>query len=235
MPRRILAVLVALLCAVLGAVVLVRYVQAADERALAGEETVPVLVVDSEIPEGAGGEEVAGRVSVVDVPARLTTPDSVSDVTALTGLVTTASLLPGEQVRRDRFADPASLLPPGTAAVPVGMVEVSVSLDAQRAAGGALEAGDRVGVQLTNQDAAEPGLTSLSVYKVFHGVLVTRVTPPADTADPNAPYLVTVALPPADASTVVLGSTAQAVWLSLESRATGAGSSSTTPTSGGDK
>ena len=45
MNRRLLAAVLALLLAVLGGVVLVGWVSGADERALAGTRTVPVLVV----------------------------------------------------------------------------------------------------------------------------------------------------------------------------------------------
>ncbi len=239
MTRRILAALTALLLAGLGAIVLVRYVQTADERARAGEELVPVLVVEAEVTQGTAAEAVAGKVSTVEVPARLAAPGSTDDLSTLAGLVTTSTLLPGEQVQRQRFVDPATLLPAGTVAVPPGHIEVSVALDAQRAAGGVVQGGDRVSVQLTNQDTADTGVSAYSVFRVLPGVLVTRVAAPVDPAVPGSTYLVTLALPPADASDVVLGSTAQAVWLSLERRASatavGSGATSTTAIPGDDK
>jgi pilus assembly protein CpaB len=138
-----------------------------------------------------------------------------------------------------RFTDPATLAAPGTVAAPEGMVEVSVSLDAQRAVGGAVRPGDKVGVQLTNQESAESGLTAYSVYRVLNQVLVTRVVAPASAGDPNASYLVTLALSPADASVVVLGTTSQSVWLSLEEPALlpvpGADEETTTVTLGGNQ
>jgi pilus assembly protein CpaB len=240
MTRRILAALTALLLAGLGAVVLVRYVQAADERARAGEDLVPVLVVDSEVPEGAAAEVVAGRVSTVEVPARLAAPGSTADISTLAGLVTTSTLLPGEQVQRQRFVDPATLLPAGTVAVPPGHVEVSVALEAQRAGGGSLGAGDRVSVQLTEVPDGTNRVSAFAVHRIIPGVLVTRVqSPSAEPGASAAAHLVTLALPPADASDVVLGSTAQALWLSLEQRAAGtaagSGATSTTATPGDDK
>lgn len=239
MPRRLLAALAAVLIAGLGAVAIVQYVRAADARARAGEDLVPVLVVQDEIAAGVGSDLVAGSVSVQQVPRRLVALDAVGDLSEVGGRVTNAVLVPGDQVSSRRFTDPAELVPAGTVAPPEGMVEVSVSLDAQRAAGGALKAGDRVGVQLTNQLSAETGVTAYQVFRLFPGVLVTRVTAPQDAADPDAPYLVTLALTPADASVVVLGTTAQAVWLSLEEPALlsagDAGSPSTTAILGDDK
>ncbi len=239
MTRRLLAALAALLLAGLGAMVIVQYIAAADVRAQAGEDLVPVLVVGTEIASGVGTELVAGSVSTQQVPRRLLAADAVSDLSQVDGRVTNAVLLPGDQLVSGRFTDPAELVPVGTVAAPPGMVEVSVSLDAQRAAGGVVKAGDRVGVQLTNQSSAETGVTSFEVFRIFPGVLVTRVSAPADTGDPNVPYLVTLALSPADASVVVLGTEAEAVWLSLEEPALhsagNTGSTATTATLGDDK
>ena len=231
MTRRIIAATAAVLLAVIGAVVLIDYVGDADTRARAGEELVDVLVVGSEVAAGTAADALAGSVSVQQVPQRLVAPDAVTDLADLAGRVATASLLPGEQLLTGRFADPASLAPAGTVLAPEGMVEISVSIDAQRAVGGVLAAGDKVGIQLTNEESADGGLTAYSVYRVFSGVLVTRVVAPAEGADPSAPYTVTLALSPEDASVVVLGTTSQSVWLSLEEAAlTGSGPTATTTT-----
>jgi pilus assembly protein CpaB len=239
MSRRIIAAVAAALLAVLGAVVLISYVRGADTRARAGEQLVDVLVVGSEVAAGTSGDALGSSVSVQQVPGRLVAPGAVADLSALTGQVATASLLPGEQVVAGRFADPASLAPAGTVAAPDGMVEVSVSLDAQRAVGGVLKAGDKVGVQLTSQDSAEGGLTAYSVKHVLSGVLVTRTVGPDDAADPSAVYIVTLALSPEQAQLFVLGSTSQAVWLSLEDSPVAAVSTvdtvTTTATLGDDK
>jgi pilus assembly protein CpaB len=239
MPRRLMAATAAVLLALVGAIVLISYVRGADARARADEDLVSVLVVDSEVAAGTPAEAVAEHVSLVEVPRRLVAADSLDDVSAVAGQVTTGALLPGDQVRNGRFTDPATLAAPGTVAAPDGMVEVSVTLDAQRAVGGALRPGDRIGVQLTNQESADSGLTAYSVYRVLHDVLVTRVTAPEDGADPAAPYVITLALSPEDASVVVLGTTSQSIWLSLEEPALlpvpGDDSSVTTVTLGGDQ
>jgi pilus assembly protein CpaB len=240
MTRRIIAAVAAVLLAVVGAVVLVGYVSDADTRARAGEELVDVLVVGSEVPAGTSADALGGDVSLEQVPERLVAPGAVADAAELAGQVTTSPLLPGEQLVAGRFADPAALAPAGTVLAPDGMVEVSVSLDAQRAVGGVLEAGDKVGVQLTNEDQADGGITAYSVYRVFTGVLVTRVVAPDEGADASAPYTVTLALSPEDASVVVLGTTSQSVWLSLEEASPGTAgttsvSTTTTATLGDDK
>jgi pilus assembly protein CpaB len=240
MTRRLLAALAALLLAGLGAVVIVQYVSAADARARAGEDLVPVLVVADEVAAGVGTDLVRVSVAEQQVPRRLVAADAVQKLSEVDGRVTNAVLLPGDQLLRGRFSDPAELAPAGTVAAPLGTVEVSVALDAQRAVGGALKAGDKVGVQLTNQEPTASSLSDPSVFPVLDGILVTRVTAPADTGDPTAAaYLVTLALEPADASAVVLSATAQAVWLSLEEPAlrspAGSAATATTATLGDDK
>jgi len=239
MTRRIVAAVAAVLLAVLGGVVLINWVGAADTRARAGEELVDVLVVGSEVPAGTSAGDLGGSVSVQQVPERLVAPGVVTDLAALQDQVSTALLLPGEQLVAGRFAKPSDLAPAGTVLAPDGMVEVSVSLDTQRAVGGVLKAGDKVGVQLTNEASAEGGVSAYSVYRVFTDVLVTRVVAPTE-GDPSGLHTVTLALAPQDASVVVLGTTSQAVWLSLEEAGTGPAatttvSSTTTATLGDDK
>lgn len=230
MPRRIVAATAAVVLAVLGAVLLIGYVRGADARARDGEQLADVLVVTGDVAAGTSAGDLAGSVSVEQVPRRLVAHGAVSDLAALDGRVTTAALLPGDQVVTGRFADPATLVPEGTVAAPDGMVQVSVTLDAQRAVGGAVTSGDRVGVQLTEQSSANTGITGYSVFRVLHGVLVTRVTAPSNAGDPSAVWTVTLALSPDDASAVVLGTTAQAVWLSLEKAAPGGATATTTQT-----
>ncbi len=208
MPRRILAATAAVLLAVTGALVLVSYANGADERARAAEDLVSVLVLDSEVPAGTPAEQLGGSASFQEVPSRLVAEDAVTDLDTLTelgGQVSAAPLLPGEQLRTARFTLPSRVADPGTVAAPEGTVEVSVTLDAQRAVAGAVKPGDKVGVQVTADNR-------------LGDVLVTRVGGPEEGGDPMASYLVTLALTPEQATAVVATSGAEPVWLSLEKR-----------------
>ena len=210
--RRLLAAVAAFLIAVVGAVVLVTYAQSADARAQAGERLVPVLVVGSTVPAGTDASAVAGSVSTEEVPARLAAPGSLSDLTAVAGFVTTADLLPGEQLLADRFADPASLLAAGTVAAPAGTQEVSLTLQPQQAVDGALKAGDRVGVLLLGKDDSVPAQN-------IDGVLVTRSTGSAASTEPSAQVTITLALDGPQSAAVVAGMQEATVWLSLQQAA----------------
>jgi pilus assembly protein CpaB len=242
--RRLLAVLTALALAVFGAVVLVAYVHGADARAEAGAVLVPVLVVDTDVPAGTAAEDVAGSVSTVQVPQRLVATGAIGDLTEVAGLTTTATLLAGDQVMAARFGDPTVQSVGGAPVVPVGMQEVSLSLDPQRAVGGALAPGDRVGVYIsaagTDPTAAPRSGTDLAVGQV----LVTRVSGGSESAaltvagtGTGTAVTVTLALGQADAATVIGGMELGTVWLSLQSSAVSADTSgdSTAQTTGANQ
>ncbi|MPQ97580.1 hypothetical protein GB931_06535 [Modestobacter sp. I12A-02628] len=205
MQRRLLAAVAAFLIAAVGAVVLVGYVNSADARAQAGEQLVPVLVVTSPVPAGTDAAALAGSVSTAQVPARLAAPGRVAELTDLTGRVTTAALLPGEQVLAERFVDPSTLLPAGTVAAPAGTQEVSLSLQPQQAVNGAVKAGDRVGVLVFGD----------GVSQVVDDVLVTRSTG----GDGATTVTVTLALDGPQSTAVIAGMQDGTVWLSLQEAA----------------
>jgi pilus assembly protein CpaB len=227
MQRRLLAAVAAFLIAAVGAVVLVSYAQSADARAQAGEQLVSVLVVGSTVPAGTVAADVAGSVSTEQVPARLAAPGRLSDLSAVAGFVTTADLLPGEQVLQDRFADPASLLPAGTVAAPAGTQEVSLTLQPQQAVDGALKAGDRVGVLVLGKDA-EGTATSQSI----DDVLVTRSTGGTESADPGTQVTVTLALDGPQSAAVIAGMQQGTIWLSLQEMALPGTTSDSTSSAG---
>jgi pilus assembly protein CpaB len=220
--RRLLAAFAALVLALVGTVVLVAYVRGADTRALAGVQTVDVLVVQRLVPAGTAAPELAGLVGVEQVPAKAAVPGRVTDLADLTGQVATVDLQPGEQLLATRFAGPGDLRAPGTVAVPAGAQEISVLLEPQRAVGGRLAAGDTVGVFIS--------LDPPSTHVVLHRVLVTQVqgapapaegtedveTASAGSAAPSASLMVTLAVTAEQAERVVFGAEHGTLWLSLE-------------------
>ncbi|SNS43664.1 pilus assembly protein CpaB [Geodermatophilus pulveris] len=230
MRRRLLAATTALLLTAAGTVVLLAYVRGADARALAGVQTVDVLVVDRPVAEGTPAGELAALVRTEQVPAKAAVPGGVTDLGDLAGQVATADLQPGEQLLAARFAAPEDLTAPGTVAAPDGAAEVSLLLEPQRAVGGRLAAGDTVGVHVSLADGR-------TTHSVLHGVLVTQVqgapapAPDAGTADtassggaaPTDSLLVTLGLRAEQAEAVVFGMEHGTVWLSLETDGTDLG------------
>jgi pilus assembly protein CpaB len=146
MNKRWIGVIASVALALVGAFLLVNYVQGADERALEGEETVEVLVVNQPIARGTAVEELEGKVEIVLVPAKLQTPGSVGDLTALEGTYTSVDLVPGEQLLSSRFVAADTLVTLDEFPLPDGMLEVTLSLLPERALGGALRPGEEVAV-----------------------------------------------------------------------------------------
>jgi pilus assembly protein CpaB len=222
MRRRLLAALAALVLALVGTVVLVAYAQGADQRAMAGLSTVPVLVVDQPVVAGTPAEDLSALVRTEQLPAKAAVDGRVTDLADLAGEVATVDLEPGEQLLASRFAAPESLQTPGTVAVPAGTAEVSVLLEPQRAVGGRLTAGDEVGVFIS--------LPAPSTHAVLHHVLVTQVqgapgpaegeadteTASAGSPAPSASLMVTLALRAEQAEGVVFAAEHGTLWLSLE-------------------
>ena len=221
MRRRLLAALAALVLAALGAVVLLAYVRGADDRALAGLQTVDVLVVDRPVAEGTPGEELAELVRTERLPARAAVPGAVTDLDELAGRVATVDLQPGEQLLAARFAAPEDLSVPGTVAPPEGAAEVSLLLEPQRAVGGRLAAGDTVGVHLSLDGQTDVVLSRVLVTQVQGAPVAVADGEGTDTASsggaaPSASLMVTLGLRPEQAEAVVFGMEHGTVWLSLE-------------------
>jgi pilus assembly protein CpaB len=219
--RRLLAALAALVLAALGAVVLLAYVRGADARALAGVQTVDVLVVDRPVPEGTPGEELAELVRTERLPARAAVPGAVTDLDELAGRVATVDLQPGEQLLAARFAAPEGLSVPGTVAPPEGAAEVSLLLEPQRAVGGRLAAGDTVGVHVSLDGQTDVVLSRVLVTQVQGAPVAVADGEATDTASsggaaPSASLMVTLGLRPEAAEAVVFGMEHGTVWLSLE-------------------
>ena len=220
MNRRIVAAVVAGILALLGAVILVGYVNGAEERALADLDPVAVLVVTAPITQGTPAEEIAASVATNQLPVTAVGPGAVADLARLSGLVAITDLEPGEQVLAGRFASPQELVKFGGIPVPEGVHQVTIPLDSPRVVGGTVTPGDLVGVFVSLSD----GRTHL----ILHKILVLRVeggkTPAAAegaAADPDAAAkssegtTVTLALNAPDAEKVVFGTEHGTVWLSL--------------------
>lgn len=233
--RRVLAAIAAIILAIVGAILLLNYVEGADERAMEGLKTAEVLVVDELIPEGTAAEDVTGLVRLQTLPQVAVAPESLGDLADVDGLVTTTDLLPGEQVLTSRFADPATLAAPTRIETPQGFQEVTIQLEAQRVLGGMLKAGDLVGIILSatiednpNTDGVDESLDVTS--NILDQVLVTRValTDQATTEDgqrlPQSLY-VTFAVDANQAEQIVFGMEHASVWLALQPEGPLAGTS----------
>ncbi|MHA7277402.1 Flp pilus assembly protein CpaB [Arthrobacter sp. Hz1] len=229
MKSRIIGATVAVMLAVVGAVLLVSYVNGSEERALAGTETQIVLVVRDglSVPEGTSAEALRDFVSEKAVPAKVVPPDAVRTLEAIAGQQTTVELVSGEQLLSSRFANPEEISANEAVSLPEGMQEVTILLEPQRVVGGQLAPGDTVGLIVSLEgDAAEerPSMTQLTMHKV----LVTTVqglgeTALAETGEdsiatpvPPGSVLVTLARTAPDVEEIVYAQEFGRIWLSKE-------------------
>lgn len=144
--RKALGITAALVVAALGTLLLVTYVQNAEERALAGEEIVEVLVVDRPITRGTPAAVLESSVRTERVPVKVFADGGVSDLATLGDQVASTDLVPGEQLVSSRFASAEAVLAREAVEIPTGFVAVTLSLSPERAIGGRLVPGDHVAV-----------------------------------------------------------------------------------------
>jgi len=236
MKTRLIAGVIAVVLATVGTVVLVSYVRGADSRAMAGLDPVSVLVAAEPIPQGTQASALAALVETKQLPANVVLPNGVTSLNLLAGDVALVALDPGEQLLDSKFGAPPSA-DPNVLVIPPEMQQVTVLLDLQRAMGGAIKAGDTVGVFLSYTPVDQINRTHLTLQKV----LVTGVqgapaaaaaasaaqnpvsvstsgstTAPPAQADLTNKLLVTVATNAADAEQIVFAATYGTVWLSNE-------------------
>lgn len=239
MKTRLIAGVIAVVLATVGTVVLVSYVRGADARAVAGLAPVSVLVAAEPIPQGTQASALAALVETKQIPANVVLPNRVTSLTQLEGDVALVALDPGEQLLDSKFGAPPSI-DPHALVIPPEMQQVTVLLDLQRAMGGAIKAGDTVGVFLSYTPVDQVNRTHLTLQKVLvtgvQGALASAaaataagaaqnpvsVSTSGSTAAPPAPVdltdklLVTVATDAADAEQIVFAATYGTVWLSNE-------------------
>ena len=149
--RRAIAIGGALVLALIGTFLLVRYVQTAEDRALEGQQLVEVLVVDDFIEEGTRGEDMLNSLRREEVPQKVAAQGVISDPADLEGLVAETDLVPDEQVIAARFITEEEYrerlaADPDAVPVPSDRLEVTLSLSPDRAVGGVPRPGDLVAV-----------------------------------------------------------------------------------------
>lgn len=210
--QKLIGIIVSVLLAGIGTALLVAYVNSAEDRALAGEKTVGVLVVSDTIPKGTKAEDIGAKVQLEQVPAKIMAKDAVSSITSLAGKVTVVDLLPGEQLVPARFGTTEQ-----AAGIPAGMLQVTVSLDSVRALGGQVREGDSVGVTASFDDPE-------SSHLILHKVRITDVrtaegapvTAKVESQSPAGPLMVTMALDAPSVEKVVFAAEHGRLWLSWE-------------------
>ncbi|MGH9049645.1 MAG: Flp pilus assembly protein CpaB [Acidimicrobiia bacterium] len=232
MKRRLFGIIGALVLALVGTLVLVSYVNGAEDRALEGEKTVKVLVAAEPIAAGTPAAELEGKVTFERVPQKVKAEGAVTSINQLGKRVTDTDLMPREQIIDDRFVSPSEAETTASQGGN-GMLETTISLEPQRAVGGRIQTGDTVAVVSSFDPFETPeGSTPSQTHILAHKVRVTRVQVDADGAAetdseddedgneaqpaPEGQLLVSLELSAADVERVVFTAEFGHVWLAAE-------------------
>lgn len=239
MKKKRVSLIAAVALVAIGTVALVTYVGKAEDRALAGEELVDVLVLDADVPAGTSATELQQFVRIESVPTKVQAAGALAGISDADGMVVSVDLVQGEQLTQSRLvsAEEFNAIQArvgrggGTVSVPEGLLEITIPLDAVRTVGGTVRPGDHVGLiasftGLQSDDGAVAGKDTSGF--LLHKILVTNVqgTPVADptrtaTAEDRAPtpggsLFVTLAVDAASAERVVFASSYGDIWLAVE-------------------
>lgn len=157
----------AVLLTLVGTIALVVFVQSAEDRALADQEVVDVLVATTDIPAGTAVEDLAAFTEVKRIPVGAKSPTAAGSLSELSpGQVLSIGLSANEQITGTRLALVDEFDSQGAIEIPEGMMEVTISLGAEQTIGSTLSPGEKVAMALTLE--GETGV-------VLHKMLVTHV------------------------------------------------------------
>lgn len=147
MKRRILAITVSVLLAVLGTAAVLIYVGQANQRALAGQKPVSVLVATRQIPSGTSARSAlaSGMLASQKLPAGSVPQDAVRSLgSGQQSLVLSGNLGPGQLLLSPMLV--AAAQDTAGLAIPQGMVAVTIQLCMPEDVAGAVKPGSQVTV-----------------------------------------------------------------------------------------
>jgi pilus assembly protein CpaB len=131
MKRRVVAIVIALIVAVVGAGAVVAYAQSADKRAVAGQEVSTVYIAKKAVPEGTTLAKAVDAALIVpeQVVAKGVPDGAMTSVEPSTRtLVAQSDIQVGEVVLTDRFGTTKVTKRVSVPLVPKGKVAITVSL-----------------------------------------------------------------------------------------------------------
>lgn len=147
MKRRGLSIVLAVLLAILGTTGVLVYVNHANDRALAGQRAVTVLIAKRLIPSGttAADADQQGLLGSETLPSESVPADALTAVTPdISTLVTDADVQPGQLLLRPMLVTSAQVT--SGLAIPSGMIAISIMFCVPEAVAGFVHPGSQVAV-----------------------------------------------------------------------------------------
>ncbi len=148
MRSRLLAIVLAALLAVFGAVAVLAYVRQANNRAVAGLKTVDVIAAKGAIsPRTSLGEaQREGLLTTETLPESSVPGDALRSTAGLSGLVFSATVQPAQLLLRPMLVPATQSTAASVLPIPAGMVAVTVQMCVQEAVADYITAGSDVAV-----------------------------------------------------------------------------------------
>lgn len=177
MGRRTVLLVVALLVAAVGTSLVFVYVNGVNERALADQKPVKVLVATTTIAAGTSAADAAkaGAFQLQEVGAASAAPGALSDISPISSKVALAPIFPGEQILAAKFGALGST---SGLTIPSGELAVSVQLTDPARVAGFVQPGSNVAVFASLTPTAQAGQSGPGGQSPAAQRQVTRVLLP---------------------------------------------------------
>ncbi|MDQ1629801.1 MAG: pilus assembly protein CpaB [Actinomycetota bacterium] len=209
MGRRTLLLVAALVVAAVGTSLVFLYVNGVNDRALADQRPVNVLVATKIIAAGTTAEEAerSASLDLKPVSRGSAAPGALGDIEAIRTKVAVSTIYPGEQILQQKFSDSAQTSP---LVIPQGKLAVSVSLNDPNRVANFVTPGSDVAVFMTIGDTGAGGLRRTKVLLPKVRVIangdrtLTSPAPAPGTASQSPVF--TLAVNQADAQRLILAS-----------------------------
>lgn len=149
MGRRITAISLALLLALLGTSLVIVYVGRADARALEDVEAVTVLVAKAPVAKGvtAGFAQAEGLIGTEQLPRKVVPAESLTQLAPSdAGLVFASDVTAGEIIQRPRLVQAAEAEADQGLKIPDGKLAVTVQLEDPARVGGLVQPGSEIAI-----------------------------------------------------------------------------------------
>lgn len=214
MGRRTFLLVAALVVAAVGTTMVFLYVNGVNDRALANQHPVQILVATAPIAAGTTAAEAqsAGALEKRTVSRVSVAPGALSDITPIADEVALAPIFVGEQIIKAKFGQPGST---SNLPIPEGKLAVSVQLADPARVAGFVSPGSEVAIFLTIEGSrgADNEVTRVLLPKVqviatgATTVVSTTTTAEGETQTEELPKaLLTLAVSQSEAQKVVYGS-----------------------------
>jgi pilus assembly protein CpaB len=214
MGRRTVLLVAALVVAALGTTMVFLYVHGVNDRAVANQHPVVVLVAKTLIEPGttvtAADADAAFEHKTISRDDLL--PKALNQLTPIRGLAATTMIYPGEQIIPAKFGDPGDASP---LVIPAGKLAIGVRLDDPAQAAGFVDAGTSIAIFFT-APVAKGGAqdqTQLLLPKVLVLAIGSKTAVPLDAtttsgteSDPVSKTILTLALDQKDLQKIVYAS-----------------------------